>query len=156
MPTGEKLGDRALVEGVTFVAMDQYYPYGGDNGRQEYQVGIESELVSDKKLLKLISKLKLKYKLGLLSNAGQEEISIIYKDNINKLFDVITVSYQEGISKPSKEMFDVCVDKLGLTFQETLFIDDSKTNIDATKKLGLQTYHYQEFKNIPDLLFRLI
>src|SRR3989344_4475210 len=41
---------------------------------------IDLELMVDQQLVQLIKKLKESYKIGILSNAGEEEIAIIYRD----------------------------------------------------------------------------
>ena len=43
--------------------------------------------------------------------------------------------------KPSKECFEFVLKNENLNAEETLFIDDSETNIEAAKEVGLNTIH---------------
>src|SRR5438046_1234430 len=57
------------------------------------QIGneIRGALVADQQLVDLIKKLKLNYKVGLLSNAAEDEIEVVYRDKLDNLFDSIIV-----------------------------------------------------------------
>lgn len=119
------------------------------------QFDMESKLVADKKLIQLIKQLKKKYKIGLLSNAGSEEISIIYRDGLDKLFNAITISYEVGDSKPNSTIYTMCLTKLGVSPMESIFVDDSTANLEAAHRLGLQTIHYPNFGTIAENLAEL-
>ena len=113
---------------------------------------IDEKLIFDPKLIDLIKKLKSKYKIGLLSNAGEEEIEIIYRDKLDSLFDAIIVSYREKLIKPDPEIFRVAARELKMELSECIFTDDSQTNIEAAKNLGMQTIFYPRFGVIPEEL----
>lgn len=106
---------------------------------------IDQELVVDKRLVEFIKQLKKSYRIGLLSNAGQEEISIIYRDQVAELFDAVTISYEAHVVKPDKEIFLICAKRLGVDPADCLFIDDSLVNIQAAQKLGMETIYYTGF-----------
>jgi putative hydrolase of the HAD superfamily len=106
---------------------------------------IDKDLILDQKLKEFIKKLRLTYKTAILSNAGQEEIAIMYRDKIDTLFNTITVSYEAGIVKPSKEIYFICAKRLGVKPTECLFIDDSAVNIQVAQKLGMKTIYYTNF-----------
>ncbi|MCL4418764.1 HAD-IA family hydrolase [Patescibacteria group bacterium] len=106
---------------------------------------IDNDLVLDQKLARFIKELKTKYKTAILSNAGQEEITIIYRDKIDTLFDAITVSYETGIVKPSKEIYFICARRLGVKPIECLLIDDNLANINTAQEIGMKTMYYSNF-----------
>ena len=116
---------------------------------------IDSQLKADKRLLELIKELRKKYRIGLLSNAGEEEIVIIYRDEIDSLFDAVAVSHEVGVSKPEPEIFLICAQRLGVDSHECLFVDDSAINLEAAKKLGMETLDYPKFGKIPSRLTQL-
>jgi HAD superfamily hydrolase (TIGR01509 family) len=116
---------------------------------------MEQDLVVDSRLIKLITHMKTKYKLGLLSNAGQEEISVIYRDGIADLFDVICVSYEIGDVKPNSKIFNTCLSKLGVSAAESVFIDDNTENLAGARRLGIKTIHYPTFGDLPNSLHSL-
>jgi 2-haloacid dehalogenase len=54
-------------------------------------------------------------------------------------FDGTVVSGREGVAKPDPAIFIRLIDRFGLTSRTTLLIDDTKENLDAASKLGIQT-----------------
>ena len=116
---------------------------------------IEQNIALDTKLISLIKKLKEKYAIGLLSNAGKEEIDIIYRDKIDGLFDALAISYEVKSVKPNTQIFLICLERLGAEAQEALFVDDNMTNIKAAQEIGLRTLYYPKFGNIPKDLTEL-
>ncbi len=113
----------------------------------EIQAEIDQELVFNQQLIDFIKKLKTRYKIGLLSNAGKEEIAIIYRDKIDVLFDAITVSYEASIVKPNPEIYSICAQRLGVELTECVFVDDNIASIEAAEKLGMRTVLYTNFDN---------
>lgn len=96
--------------------------------------------------LRMIEKLREKgYKLYVLSNTNpimyNHWIDNAFRNDgksINDYFDGIVVSFQERTCKPDPEIFRRLVDRYGLNAGETLMLDDSATNINAAKSIGLQ------------------
>lgn len=117
---------------------------------------VESGLVPNLTLFEFIKTLKDQYRIGLLSNAGEEEISVIRRDNFADLFDVMTVSYQVGMVKPNPEIFKTCLASLQVQPSECIFVDDSLANVEAARSLGMQVIHYEEFGHVPELLRELV
>jgi HAD superfamily hydrolase (TIGR01509 family) len=106
---------------------------------------VNNELIANQRLIEFIKKLKKTYRIGLLSNAGEDEIRIIYRDKIDNLFDEKVISYEVGIVKPDPEIYRICAQRLGVELKECLFVDDSATNIETAKKLGMKTILYINF-----------
>ena len=61
--------------------------------------------------------------------------------NLDDLFIKAYYSFELGLRKPSKEIFETVLKNENLNAAETLFIDDSEENIEAAKSVGLQTIH---------------
>lgn len=134
-----------------FEALEQVIKIPADN----IQAEIDAELICDQNLIAYIKLLKGKFKIGLLSNAGKEEIDIIYRDKIDDIFDATAVSYETGTIKPDPEIYLTCVKRLGVKSGECIFVDDSKTNLEAAQKLGIKTVYYPAFGVIPHELLVL-
>jgi HAD superfamily hydrolase (TIGR01509 family) len=117
---------------------------------------IDRQLVADDNLVGLIKKIKQQFKTGVISDAGKEEIEIIYIDGLDRIFDVIVASYQVGVTKPAPEIYLECSKKLGVEPSECLFVDDSRTNLDGAQEVGMQTLHYPIFGKIPEELEKII
>lgn len=106
------------------------------------------------KNIKLLQKLKTKYRTFLLSNTN----SIHYKYYTNKLkddfgleglemlFEKTYYSHISGKQKPDPEFFSLLLNENELKGENTLFIDDLEENILAAQNLGLQTIHLTDFE----------
>ena len=57
-------------------------------------------------------------------------------------FDGTVVSAHEGISKPDPEIFRRLLARFGLSAERTVLIDDSAANVEAARRLGMQTVHF--------------
>lgn len=56
---------------------------------------------------------------------------------------VVLISWDCGYEKPEEWFYQLLVEKLWVSADEILFIDDSEKNIEGAKKLWLHTIHYQ-------------
>jgi 2-haloacid dehalogenase len=63
-------------------------------------------------------------------------------------FDGTVVSGREGVAKPEPEIFMRLLDRFGLTSGTTLMIDDTKENLDAASKLGMQTVLFRSSREL--------
>ncbi|XP_035746325.1 acyl-CoA dehydrogenase family member 10 isoform X2 [Egretta garzetta] len=56
-----------------------------------------------------------------------------------KHFDVMVESYQEGMCKPDPRIYKLCLERLGVQPQESIFLDNSSQNLKAAAQLGIKT-----------------
>jgi len=97
----------------------------------------------------LIKRLKPAYKLGLLSNTGVWDFERGIKPiEIFSLFDAVTASFEVGVMKPGKEIFEDMTKKIKLAPQNCIYIDDIKQFTDAGRLLGFNAIHYQGHDNL--------
>lgn len=59
---------------------------------------------------------------------------------IGAYFDKMYTSYEAGVTKPDRRIFDLMIEDSGLLPDETLFVDDGKKNIEVAQGLGFHTY----------------
>jgi FMN phosphatase YigB (HAD superfamily) len=118
-----------------------------------------------KERIDLLNKLKAKYRLFLLSNTNLIHYNIynhiLFKDfgiQLSKLFEKAYYSHEIGMRKPDIECFKYVLDDSKLMPNETLFIDDSISNIESAKKIGIKTIYLDLSKNqaMNDALNRFI
>lgn len=99
--------------------------------------------------IKKAKELKKKYRLFLFSNTNSIHYKCfiqIYrqqfgKEDFNSLFEKTYYSHEAGVRKPYPESYKWVLNDAGIIAAETLFIDDTKTNIEGAEKAGLQTIH---------------
>lgn len=110
----------------------------------------------DNDIVKLITFLQNRYKIGLLTNGGSDFIRpILQRYNIEPLFDQVVISSEVGISKPDPAIFHLMLKKLTIDPVDTIFIDDNENNIEAAKSLGVYGIWYQNIKILGEELRRL-
>ena len=59
-----------------------------------------------------------------------------------KWFDGQVISGFEGVAKPDSRIFEVLLARYDLDPEATVFVDDSKRNVEAARDLGFNVVHY--------------
>ncbi len=101
--------------------------------------------------IRLLEKLKIKYRIFLLSNTNEihyrnyvSQLKEVFGYNsFNDLFEQVFLSFEMGLIKPGREIFDTVIQKARLVPSRTLFIDDSHKNIETARAAGLQAFWLQ-------------
>jgi HAD superfamily hydrolase (TIGR01509 family) len=93
------------------------------------------------------TELKPHYKIGVLSNSGDDYLSRILEPQDQRLFDDIVLSYQHGIVKPHAEIFEFAAQRLGLAPGECLLVDDSRNHVEGARRAGMKAILYKDFPN---------
>jgi glucose-1-phosphatase len=109
--------------------------------------------------LEVLKKLASTYNLYLLSNTNIIHYEHFYREimeNNNtrmfyKLFKKEYYSFQIQMRKPDKEIFDYFCRDACVVPAETLFVDDSKENIDTAEKSGFQVFWMKENCRLLDI-----
>ncbi len=88
------------------------------------------------------------YKVGLLSNIMPGFISsMIDRGMLPKLnYDAIIDSSEVKSIKPEQKIFDVALTRSGVTADEILFVDDSRTNIMVAEKAGWKVLWFDDYR----------
>jgi glucose-1-phosphatase len=114
--------------------------------------------------IQLLRDLKKKgYKLFLLSNTSalhhvqfHQMFKQEYGGSFDDLFDRAYYSHVIGLHKPTAAAYQLIIDENDLKPGETLFIDDSKANVEGAEKIGIKGIHLTPGKTILDLDFELV
>jgi putative hydrolase of the HAD superfamily len=88
-----------------------------------------------------LTKLKGKYKLGLITNGAPDlQWKKINGGNLKHYFDYIAISGEHGYAKPDKRLFDFAIKGLKSTKTNTVMVGDSlNTDIKGGLDFGLKT-----------------
>jgi len=100
--------------------------------------------------------LKSKYKIGVLSNSGDDYISRMLDSKDVKMFDDIILSFRHGMIKPQKEIFEMSAERLGIETSECIFVDDSLSHCAGARAAGMQAILYREFRQMKTDLEKLL
>jgi FMN phosphatase YigB (HAD superfamily) len=75
---------------------------------------------------------------AVLSNADQ------LGDDIADLFDAVVLSGQVGFGKPDVRIYLLTAERLGLTPEECVFVDDMVSNVRGAVRAGMVGVHHRD------------
>ena len=110
----------------------------------------------DFQMVNLIKSYKEIYKLALLSNFDSSLDIYLKQFDLNNVFDVVVNSSVIKVSKPHQQAYLHTLASMNLEPYETVFIDDSATNVDAAKELGIFGIVYEDFIQTKNALEKLL
>ena len=94
-------------------------------------------------MIDLLPQFKLKYQLVLLSNTNALHMQYIEKEYpFFHYFNHIVYSYEIGMIKPEKQIFQYTLNKIGCDANECVFIDDTDENIRSAEECGIRSYRF--------------
>ena len=89
-------------------------------------------------MAELVRELKEKgYGIWLLSNASRRQHEYWPRCPGSELFDGTLISADEGLMKPQKEIYELCLERFGLKAEECFFLDDAPANIEGANRCGI-------------------
>ncbi len=102
--------------------------------------------------IKVLEKLKLDHQIFLLSNTNKihydkysSDIQKIHGyENLEDIFKKVYVSFEVGLQKPAREIFEFVLNDSTLVPEETLFIDDTLKHIEGASKVGIRGFHLEK------------
>lgn len=99
------------------------------------------------RLLDFIASLRPRYKVYLLSNTNPFIMNWARSPRLSSAglpldayFDRLFLSYQMGRAKPDREIYEQMAATGSFRPDESVFVDDSETNLAASRALGFQTF----------------
>lgn len=95
-------------------------------------------------LIEFLESLKPAVKVACLTNWSLEARAVMEKRGVAQVFDLIVVSAEEGLAKPNPRIFEVTLDRLGVSASEAVVIDDSMANVEAARSLGLEAVLFED------------
>jgi putative hydrolase of the HAD superfamily len=73
-------------------------------------------------------------------------------DLMDKLFDGVVISGEEGIRKPAKRMYELGAQRAGVRPEDCVFVDDLPFNLTPAQEMGMATIHHTDAATtIPEL-----
>ena len=117
--------------------------------KDSYEVNLE--------VLEYIKKVKeAGYITCVCSNNFPTRINALDKKwGISDLFDIKVFSYEVGIMKPAKEIFQALIDKANVLPHEIVYSDDNESKLQGAKELGINTFVFTDFDSFVEQLEKL-
>jgi putative hydrolase of the HAD superfamily len=103
---------------------------------------IKSWLDINEETVKYIQHIKSKTNVALLSNMSFDTLEKLNNLHWMDYLEPKILSCEEKVSKPDYRIYDICLKKLGIEPHYVLFIDDSKANVDAAQKMGINAFKF--------------
>ena len=108
--------------------------------------------------INLLKKIKPRFRTFLLSNTNsihleefQERLHNEQGVYLEDLFEKAYYSHVVKLRKPHADIFELVMNENNLVPSETLFIDDTESNFEEAKKLGIQIFHLKPGMTITDM-----
>lgn len=97
--------------------------------------------------LDFVSSASKYYKMAIISNDSSRWNKYLReKFDINKYFDVISISGDLKIQKPDERIFKLTIEQLGCKAEDCLYVDDREGNLEAVSKVGMNAVLFNSRK----------
>ena len=101
----------------------------------------------------LLDELQKKYEVWVISNTTGAHIKSLQSQFVFlNSFNGIITSERAGTHKPNPSIFNFALSEANTDVASSLFIDDSHTNTESAKNIGIVSHHYTEFDGLIDFL----
>ena len=88
--------------------------------------------------------LRPRFKTGILSNMGSDARKLFSQVfGFDRLVDTMVISAEEGVMKPDERIYQIALDRLGVSAHEAVFLDDLAVNVAAARQVGMRAVHFQ-------------
>ncbi len=94
----------------------------------------------------ILNELKEKgcYNLYVLSNYHLEAFEVVSHYDFFKHFDGLVISAEINYIKPEPDIYDHLIEKFKIDPEKTLFIDDTRENLDGAEEFGIKTVYFED------------
>jgi putative hydrolase of the HAD superfamily len=84
------------------------------------------------------------YRMALLTN-NVREWQPLWRGMlpVDDIFEVLVDSGFVGMRKPDAEIYELTLERLGLSAEECLFVDDTEVNCETARALGMAVVHFR-------------
>ena len=89
-------------------------------------------------------------RVGILSNLPSPLGTKLIEDGFMKRFDHATLSYELGVVKPQRAIYEDAVRGLGVAAGDALFVDDRPENVEGAVAVGLRGVLYTNWEDFRD------
>jgi putative hydrolase of the HAD superfamily len=116
---------------------------------------IQSGLARDEAMVELVADLRASgVPVGLVSNSLGRDCYAGF--DLDSMFDAVTISGREGVRKPSRRLYEIGCERLGVAPTEVVMVDDLAQNIVAAERLGMAGVVHRTFRDTSRELGQLL
>jgi riboflavin kinase/FMN adenylyltransferase len=102
--------------------------------------------------MRMVHELARRYRVFLLSNTNPVHLRKLKEFDdagypVKECFEKLYLSYEVGLSKPGREIFNYVIRDAGIRPEETLFVDDGPANCQTAGDMGFRTFQPKPFED---------
>ncbi len=111
---------------------------------QKYTAALKASVGADPDMYLLIDQLKKnEIRVGLLSNINDRYTTLIRDFGFYEPFEPCLLSCEIGLEKPNPKVYELLLERMHLSPQEIVFIDDKAENVEAAKEMGIDAILFE-------------
>ena len=100
--------------------------------------------IIDHEILNFLRSVRGTLKTGLISNAWSDLRDFIVREKFDDAFDHIIISSEVGVAKPEAKIYQIALERAGVSPNEAVLVDDFYVNIEGCEKVGIQGIHFKD------------
>ena len=112
---------------------------------EELRVALGKKVPNEELFAYVATELKPEYRIGLMSNANFNVMTDLFTKEQEALFDASVMSFESRLIKPDERMFRLMANRLGVEFNECVFVDDQERYCNVAEDIGMSGIWYQSF-----------
>lgn len=106
--------------------------------------------------LAIVDDLRGRVRLGLVSNTNALHFQHLDRMlDLNRRFDALTLSHQEGVLKPHPAIFEAALRKARAHPEEAVYVDDLPEHVEAANRLGIRSLVFHDADTLRGELERM-
>ncbi|MBM3860424.1 MAG: HAD family phosphatase [Verrucomicrobia bacterium] len=143
------------------IAKDEYFhvvakDFEFDGSYEEFAVIWSDIFTTDDEMIALASRLKGRCRRYILSNTSAIHMDFIFaRYPFMHTFDGYILSHEVGLLKPDRRIYEVTLQRFGLTASEAVFIDDILANVEGARAVGIHGIHHRNAQGTREELTKL-
>lgn len=103
----------------------------------------------------LVGMLHKEYITAFISNVDKSRYIYTRKMINLDFFDYKFASCYVGSRKPERKIYDFAIKRMGIAYENAVFIDDLQENVDGAKKLGIKGIRFENRRKLDKELYKL-
>ncbi|HEY5588746.1 MAG TPA: HAD family hydrolase [Candidatus Paceibacterota bacterium] len=109
---------------------------------------LDSKLILDEQIISVFKELYQKYNIALLSNDVSEWSNYLReKYGLDEFLKQVVISGDVKCRKPSKDIYEIALQKANCSAEDCIFIDDRMKNLYPASDLGMKVIKYNREDN---------
>lgn len=146
----QELRNLSLASDHGFISRKEYLEgvskLTGDSPEYIDRVHVHEHTINEQLIEYIRRELKPQYKIGLLSNIGQDFIQKLFDEHdLHDLFDTVVLSSNVGYIKPDPEIYQIMLEQLDVPADTAIMIDDREPNCQGAEAVGMKSIFYQSY-----------